>query len=186
MEFRLSEVAAALGFKLTGGARITGWCVDSRAVAPGDLFFALRGPNFDGNAYVDDAFQRGAVAAAAERESAAGPVIVVKEGLAALQRVATWARDRWGGDVIGITGSAGKTSTKDVIAALLGSVMPAGKTAGNFNNHVGVPLSILRLPFEARVAANRRGDERGIGAHRGVRLHRRDRGGQARVDRIAA
>jgi UDP-N-acetylmuramoyl-tripeptide--D-alanyl-D-alanine ligase len=69
-----------------------------------------------------------------------------------LEQLATWARGHWGGDVIGVTGSVGKTSTKDVIAEMLASEFPVGKTAGNFNNQVGLPLSILRLPGNARVA----------------------------------
>ncbi len=80
------------------------------------------------------------------------PVLVVPDTLEALQTTASWALKQWSGEVIGVTGSAGKTSTKDVIAAMLGPSMPVGKTIGNLNNHVGVPLSILRLPPEARVA----------------------------------
>jgi len=80
------------------------------------------------------------------------PVFLVPDTLGALQQVAAWARKRWAGDVIGITGSAGKTSTKDVIADMLGSHFSTGRTTGNFNNHVGVPLSILRLPDDARTA----------------------------------
>jgi UDP-N-acetylmuramoyl-tripeptide--D-alanyl-D-alanine ligase len=132
-------------------ALILGASVDSRTTQAGDLFVALHGPNHDGNAYVDAAFNKGAVAAIANRPSD-GPVLVVEDTLAALQQLAAWARDRWGGDVVGVTGSAGKTSTKDVIAAMLAIAMPVGKTFGNFNNHVGVPLSILRLPGNARVA----------------------------------
>ena len=147
----MTDVAQALGFRVESEARITGWSIDSRTVAPGDLFFALRGPNHDGNVYVDEVLRKGAVAAVAN-EGGAGRVLVVPDTLEALQSMAIWALGRWGGEVIGVTGSAGKTSTKDVIAALLGSVMPVGKTIGNLNNHVGVPLSILRLPGEARVA----------------------------------
>ncbi|HTC36993.1 MAG TPA: UDP-N-acetylmuramoyl-tripeptide--D-alanyl-D-alanine ligase, partial [Bryobacteraceae bacterium] len=151
MEFEVTAVAQALGLKSDNSARITGWSVDSRSVAPGDLFFALRGPNHDGNVYVEEVLRKGAVAAVAN-DVKPGVVLVVPDTLDALQTTASWARTQWGGDVIGVTGSAGKTSTKDVIAAMLAASMPVGKTIGNLNNHVGLPLSILRLPSEARVA----------------------------------
>ncbi len=151
MEFEVTAVAQALGLKSDNKARITGWSVDSRSIAPGELFFALRGPNHDGNAYVEEVLRKGAVAAVAN-EVKPGPVLVVPDTLKALQNTAAWARKQWGGEVIGVTGSAGKTSTKDVIAAMLGALMPVGKTIGNLNNHVGLPLSILRLPGDARVA----------------------------------
>lgn len=151
MEFRFTDVAQALGFTVESDTRITGWSIDSRTVAPGDLFFALRGPNHDGNAYVDEVLRKGAVAAVAN-ETRPGVVLTVPDTLEALQATAVWALGKWGGEVIGVTGSAGKTSTKDVIAAMLASRLKVGKTIGNLNNHVGVPLSILRLPCEARVA----------------------------------
>jgi UDP-N-acetylmuramoyl-tripeptide--D-alanyl-D-alanine ligase len=134
---------------------VTGWSIDSRTVQPGDLFFALRGPNHDGNAYITAALKAGAVAAVADRAvepPPSAPVFLVPDTLHALQQLAAWARGRWNGDVIGITGSAGKTSTKDAIADILATHFPIGRTAGNFNNHVGVPLSILRLPDDARAA----------------------------------
>jgi UDP-N-acetylmuramoyl-tripeptide--D-alanyl-D-alanine ligase len=135
-------------------ARITGWSIDTRTLAAGDAFFALRGPNHDGNTYVEQSFARGAAAAIVERAegSAAGAVLVVPDALLALQRAAAWARGQWRGDVVGVTGSAGKTSTKDVIAQLLESHMVVSKTSGNFNNHVGLPLSLLRIDEAARVA----------------------------------
>ena len=169
MEFEVRDVAQALGLTLDhdarvidsgdacvthwSDARVTGWSIDSRTVAPGDLFFALRGPNHDGNAYVGEVLRKGAVAAVAEAVTdRTQRVLVVPDTLQALQSTAIWALRKWGGDVIAVTGSAGKTSTKDVIACMLESAMPVGKTIGNLNNHVGVPLSILRLPHEARVA----------------------------------
>jgi UDP-N-acetylmuramoyl-tripeptide--D-alanyl-D-alanine ligase len=151
MEFEVKAVAHALGLTVESEARITGWSIDSRAVAPGDLFFALRGPNHDGNAFVGEVLRKGAVAAIAN-EPQPGLVLIVPDTLGALQSTAVWALKHWGGEVIGVTGSAGKTSTKDVIATMLARSMPVGKTIGNLNNHVGVPLSILRLPSQARVA----------------------------------
>jgi len=151
MEFSLSQIAGVLEASLPADGRITGWSVDSRTIAPGNLFFALRGPNHDGSAYVEEVLKKGAVAAISERPFP-GPVLVVPDALAALQQVAAWARNQWNGDVVGVTGSAGKTSTKDVVAQMLASRLRTGKTIGNFNNHVGVPLSILRLPGDAEVA----------------------------------
>jgi UDP-N-acetylmuramoyl-tripeptide--D-alanyl-D-alanine ligase len=151
MEFRLTDVAQASGLTVESDARVTGWSIDSRTIAPGDLFFALRGPNHDGNLYVEEVLRQGAVGAVAN-EWKPGTVLVVPDTLQALQSTAVWALKEWGGEVIGVTGSAGKTSTKDVIAALLAVGMPVGKTIGNLNNHVGVPLSILRLPGQSRVA----------------------------------
>ena len=147
----MKEIGAVIGVPAKIDARVTGWSVDSRSIQSGDLFFALRGPHHDGNAYVEQALQKGAVAAVADRESA-GQVLVVPDSLAVLQNLAAWARNQWSGQVVGVTGSAGKTSTKDVIAAMLAVAMPVAKTEGNLNNHVGLPLSILRIPASARVA----------------------------------
>ena len=149
MQFPLKQVGAALGEghplvlphsdAPASDAMVTGWSTDTRTLAPGDLFFALPGPNFDGGAFVAEAIARGAIAA------------VTEDALAVLQKLAAWARDIWGGDIVAITGSAGKTSTKEVMADLLATRLSAGRTTGNFNNHIGVPLSLLRLPEEARV-----------------------------------
>ena len=132
--------------------KVTGWSVDTRTQNPGDVFFALRGPNFDGHDFVAAALDKGAAAAIVERSTGKAGELVVSDSLAALQRLAAWARREWGGKVVGVTGSAGKTTTKDAIAHLLSVEMPVGKTVGNLNNHVGVPLSVLRLPDESRVA----------------------------------
>jgi UDP-N-acetylmuramoyl-tripeptide--D-alanyl-D-alanine ligase len=132
---------------------VSGWSIDTRTLQPGDLYFALRGENHDGHAFVAAAFEKGAIGAVVDREVAAGrgTLIHVADTLSYLQQLAHESRERWGGTVIGVTGSAGKTSTKDAIAHLLSPFLSVGKTVGNFNNHIGVPLSILRLPDAARV-----------------------------------
>ncbi len=157
MILALSEVGQALGLQRPPRppACAQGWSVDTRTLSPGDLFFALRGPNHDGHAYIDAAFEKGAVAVVGQaqslRRAQSPPVLIVPDSFLALQDLAAWARQRWGGRVVGVTGSAGKTTAKDAIAHLLAVELPVGKTVGNLNNHVGVPLSILRLPDEARV-----------------------------------
>jgi UDP-N-acetylmuramoyl-tripeptide--D-alanyl-D-alanine ligase len=132
-------------------AQATGWSVDTRTLSPGDLFFALRGPNHDGHAYAALAIEKGAAAVVVDHPLPVANAIIVPDSQAALQDLAAWARQHWGGRVVGVTGSAGKTTVKDAIAHLLAVELPVGKTVGNLNNHVGVPLSILRLPDESRV-----------------------------------
>jgi UDP-N-acetylmuramoyl-tripeptide--D-alanyl-D-alanine ligase len=150
----LQVVARAIGAAVQAGpVKVTGWSVDTRTQNAGDLYFALRGPNFDGHAFVAAAVERGAAAVVVEQaQGLPVPELVVPDPLEALQTLARRARGQWGGSVVGVTGSAGKTTTKDAIAHLLSAEMPVGRTVGNLNNHVGVPLSILRLPDGARVA----------------------------------
>jgi UDP-N-acetylmuramoyl-tripeptide--D-alanyl-D-alanine ligase len=156
MILALTAVAGVLGAAVPPGAAVvTGWSVDTRTLHPGDLFFALRGPNHDGHAYIDIAFEKGAIAVVGQALSlqrAPSPTLLaVPDALSALQTLAAWAREQWGGRMVGVTGSAGKTTAKDAIAHLLATELPVGKTVGNLNNHLGVPLSILRLPDESRV-----------------------------------
>jgi UDP-N-acetylmuramoyl-tripeptide--D-alanyl-D-alanine ligase len=132
--------------------QVTGWSVDTRTQNPGDLYFALRGPNHDGHDFAAAAAAKGAAGVVVERSTGAPNELLVSDTLEALQELAAWARARWGGTVVGVTGSAGKTTTKDAIAHLLAVELPVGKTAGNFNNHVGVPLSILSLAEGCRAA----------------------------------
>jgi UDP-N-acetylmuramoyl-tripeptide--D-alanyl-D-alanine ligase len=149
----LKWVAAQLGLTFETNALVTGWSVDSRTLRPGDLYFALRGPNHDGHAYVSEVMAKGAVAAVVDREVEGGAAVLrVEDPLAALQKLAASARREWGGDVVGVTGSAGKTTTKDVIAEMLSEGIKTSKTEGNLNNHVGLPLSLLRMDDQARVA----------------------------------
>ena len=154
MNLTLHQIAEALGRLWTApDAQVRGWSTDTRTLTPGDFFIPLRGPNFDGHDHLATAFAKGAIAAVVDREiEAAGPVIRVSSTLEALQTLARWARVHWNGDVIGVTGSAGKTTTKEIIAHFLSTECKTGKTEGNFNNHVGLPLSILRLPQDAQVA----------------------------------
>ncbi len=151
MTFDLQEVARAMHAR--GEVRpvaVAGWSVDTRTQKPGDVYFALRGPNHDGHEYVVQAVAQGAAGVVVERSSGAPGEMLVPDTLQALKSLGNWARETWGGTVIGVTGSAGKTTTKDAIADLLAVELPIGKTIGNFNNHVGVPLSILRLPDGCR------------------------------------
>ena len=149
----LKWVAAELGLTTDSDAQVTGWSVDSRTLRPGDLYFALRGPNHDGHAYVAEVLKKGAVGAVVDRDvdASAPAALRVGDSLVALQTLAASARRGWAGDVVGVTGSAGKTTTKDVIAELLSEGVKTAKTEGNLNNHVGLPLSLLRMDDQARV-----------------------------------
>jgi len=148
MKVPLRVVAEWLGLSCESDAMVTGWSVDSRTIQPGDLFFALRGPNFDGAEFIAQAIEKGAAGVVAE---SGGGVLRAGDSLRALQTVAARARERWGGEIVAVTGSAGKTTTKDVIAVMLAAGISAAKSAGNLNNHVGLPLSLLRLDETARV-----------------------------------
>ncbi len=154
MRLSLREAAAAMSARgQAPDCLVSGWSVDTRTLAEGDLFFALRGPNHDGHDFVAQAFEKGAVAAVVDRDvEAPGPLLTVSDTLSSLQSLAAWVRRRWAGTVAAVTGSAGKTTTKDVIAHLLATKLRTGKTVGNYNNHVGLPLSLLRLPDDAEVA----------------------------------
>jgi UDP-N-acetylmuramoyl-tripeptide--D-alanyl-D-alanine ligase len=153
MKFPLRRVAEMLGLQVESEAMVTGWSVDSRTIQAGDLFFALRGPNFDGHAYLEEVFAKGAVAAIVDCEVVSnGAVLQVGDSLRAMQSLASEARRQWGGEVVAVTGSAGKTTTKDMIADMLAVGIKTGKSAGNLNNHIGLPLSLLRMDESARVA----------------------------------
>ena len=155
MTLELHDVARAMAAAGDPqAARISGWSVDTRTQNTGDVYFALRGPNHDGHVFVGAALEKGAAAVVISEPGQAKPgaTLLVPDTLQALQDLARWARGNWGGTVVGVTGSAGKTTTKDAIADLLSVEVSVGRTIGNLNNHVGVPLSILRLPDECRAA----------------------------------
>jgi len=165
MKRTLVEAARATGGELRGvDAEFGAVSSDSRTLPSGALFVALRGPNFDGAQFVDAAAARGAVAALVERPVAA-PIaqIVVKDSLAALQRLAAAWRAGFDIPVVGVAGSNGKTTAKEMTAAILGQRGPCMATRGNLNNHIGVPLTLMRLDAGHRSAvvemgANRIGD----------------------------
>jgi UDP-N-acetylmuramoyl-tripeptide--D-alanyl-D-alanine ligase len=125
---------------------------DSRAVAKGDLFLALSGETTDGHAFVGEALKRGAAAAVVSRdvEAMGGTLIRVPDTMKALVSLGRAGRRRSKARIASVTGSVGKTSTKDALRAMLAAQAPTSASAASFNNHVGVPISLARLPREAR------------------------------------
>src|SRR5271165_230864 len=137
-----------------------GYSIDSRTIAPGDLFFAVRGERLDGHDFLESALSRGAIAAVVALNRVAtlpdavlaAPLLIVEDPLQALQSLAAHVRRHWGGRVVAITGSAGKTSTKEAIAVALGARFRVLKSLGNLNNGFGLPLQLLRLEPEHEFA----------------------------------
>ncbi len=168
MKLTLAEAAVGSGAVLeapesvarSGSMVVTGYSIDSRTVAPGDLFFAVRGERLDGHDYVASAIERGAVAAVVSRARVATlpdaalavPLLIAEDPLAAMQSLASHVRRQWGRHVVGVTGSAGKTTTKEAIAAALGAKFNVLKSKGNLNNGFGLPLQLLRLEPEHEFA----------------------------------
>jgi UDP-N-acetylmuramoyl-tripeptide--D-alanyl-D-alanine ligase len=171
MELALDEIAVTVGGSLSGGPDSesfpTGVSIDSRTVKKGDLFFAISGPRFDGHDFVDAAFKAGACAAVVNQNKAEGPprgpVLAVGDTVEALGRLASYYRDKLRLTVVAVTGSNGKTSTKDLVAHVLAGSRLVGGTQGNLNNYLGVPLTLLSLRTEHEIAvvemgASRRGE----------------------------
>ncbi|MEH2256438.1 UDP-N-acetylmuramoyl-tripeptide--D-alanyl-D-alanine ligase [Nostoc sp.] len=129
---------------------ISGIQTDSRTLKPGEIFVAFRGDKFDGHEFVPTAIAKGAIAAIVdfEYENPGFPVLQVKDTLKAYQKLGRWWRDRFNIPVIGVTGSVGKTTTKELIAAVLGTKGRVHKTYGNYNNEIGVPKTLLELGAE--------------------------------------
>ncbi|HHM21872.1 MAG TPA: UDP-N-acetylmuramoyl-tripeptide--D-alanyl-D-alanine ligase, partial [Bacteroidetes bacterium] len=127
---------------------------DSRKIEPGCLFFALKGQRFNGNQFAEEALRQGAAYAVIDeaRYQPDDRYILVENVLTALQQLATRHRRQFLNPVIGITGSNGKTTTKELVAAVLSSHYTTHYTRGNLNNHIGVPLTLLSLPLHAEVA----------------------------------
>ena len=156
MRWTIAQVAGAVGARPGAGldpmARVAGVSIDSRTVRAGELFIAIHGPRHDGHDHVASALDRGALAAMVAEahfgrypDEVRGRCIAVADTFKALKRFATAVREAWGGKIAGITGSVGKTTTKEILAALLGSRLRILKSEGNFNNEYGLPLTLFRL-----------------------------------------
>src|SRR5260221_6155630 len=156
MRWTIAQVAGALdsrpGARLDSVARVAGVSIDSRAIRPGELFIAIHGPRHEGHTFVADALESGAMAAVVAQEKLAqipeparARCIVVADTFHALKQLARKVREAWGGKIAGITGSVGKTTTKEILAALLGTRFRILKSEGNFNNEYGLPLTLFKL-----------------------------------------
>src|SRR5690348_2559674 len=156
MRWTIAQVAGALGVRAGTGldplARLAGVSIDSRTIRTGELFVAVHGPRHDGHDYVEGVLERGALAAVVAQqqavqyaESVRNRCILVGDTFEALKQLARAVREAWGGKIAGVTGSVGKTTTKEILAALLGSKLRVLKSEGNFNNEYGLPLTLFRL-----------------------------------------
>ncbi|MDS0527301.1 UDP-N-acetylmuramoyl-tripeptide--D-alanyl-D-alanine ligase [Clostridium sp. SHJSY1] len=159
MELTFNELVKAIDGEVLveNGKTFNAICTDTRKIEKDNIFLALKGENFNGNKYVEDALNKGASIAivdeiAFEVDKIKGTVIKVGNAYDALLLLAKYYRKKLGVKVIGITGSTGKTSTKDLVAAFLSEKYKVFKTKGNFNNHIGLPLMILSLDSSIEVA----------------------------------
>jgi UDP-N-acetylmuramoyl-tripeptide--D-alanyl-D-alanine ligase len=159
MKLKTGEVAALIGASAAADRPVEGYSIDSRTVAPGQLFFAIRGPRFDGHQFVGQVLERGAAGAVVEQAFyATAPaewrpaLLAVTDTRAALQTLGREVRRKWGQRVVAVTGSAGKSTTKEMTAAILGRRFRVFRSPGNLNNDFGVPLALLALEPEHEVA----------------------------------
>ena len=155
MFFSLSQLSDILNVNPVNTAAVDpntsvlGVATDTRTITPGEIFIALSGENFDGHDFVNTAIARGAIAVVVSRQLDLNlPQFVVRDTLEAYQQIARWWRDRFDIPVIGITGSVGKTSTKELISAVLATKGKVLKTEANFNNEIGVPKTLLQITPE--------------------------------------
>jgi UDP-N-acetylmuramoyl-tripeptide--D-alanyl-D-alanine ligase len=157
--WRLADLVAATGGRVLGSPAeaATGISIDSRTIRPGEAFFAIRGDRFDGHAFVDNALEAGAALAVVGASWATGPgrgglplLAVDDDPLTALERLGTAGRARTAASIAAITGSVGKTGTKEMLRAALAGQGAVHAAVGSFNNQWGVPLSLARMPAESR------------------------------------
>ena len=159
MKLPLSRIATLISAKseIDLDAIAQGYSIDSRTVKAGELFFAVKGERMDGHDFVAQALERGAAAAVVRKDQqtrypATMPVLPVDDTLTALQTLATAVRRIWAKPLVGVTGSTGKTTTKEATAQVLSARFRALKSEGNFNNHFGLPLMLLKIEPEHDVA----------------------------------
>src|SRR5690242_21080079 len=158
MKLKVSKIAEFIAAPPTASEQVaSGYSIDSRSIQAGELFFAVKGERLDGHDYVNSALEKGAVAAVVSKDemhrySNQGRLLPVEDTLIALQSLAAAVRRVWGKPLIGITGSAGKTTTKEAIAHVLAARFKILKSEGNFNNHFGLPLMLLKLEPEHDLA----------------------------------
>ncbi len=169
--WRIAEFVGAKG-EFDQDAVAMGYSIDSRTLNPGDLFIAIYGERFDGHAYVQAALEKGAVGAVVQtRKNVSGSadrLLHVPDTVKALQSLGAAARRLWGKPLLAVTGSAGKTTTKEILAHILATRFRVMKSTGNLNNHLGLPLQLLRLESEHDVAVvemgmNHAGEIRALG-----------------------
>ncbi|MEE8393306.1 MAG: Mur ligase family protein, partial [Rhodospirillales bacterium] len=144
------EALAATGGRCSACFQATGITIDSRVTSPGDMFVAIKGPNFDGHDFVADAMMEGAAAAVTHHipigVSGGVPVLIVDDTLKALEKMGAFARGRGHARIVAITGSLGKTGVKEALKTVLGEQGPASANEDSLNNHWGLPLSLARMP----------------------------------------
>jgi UDP-N-acetylmuramoyl-tripeptide--D-alanyl-D-alanine ligase len=161
MNLKLGQIRSMVGGEFEGEnphLMVTGYSIDSRTIQPHELFFAIKGDKFDGHDFVAAAFERGAEAAVISKNFVgSGNLLRVDDPLVALQTLAHEVRQVWGKTVIGVTGSAGKTTTKEAIAQVLSTKYNVMKSEGNLNNHFGLPLQLLRIQPETEIYVSEMG-----------------------------
>lgn len=145
-----ADIALATQGTECGSFTATGVSIDSRTLEPGDLFIALRGPNFDGHQFIEKAFDQGASGIVSEISQGNRSHVLVKDSAQAMQDLAIAARQRTKAKIIAVTGSVGKTSTKEMLRLACNAFGAVHASLGNLNNHWGVPLSLSRMPKDNR------------------------------------
>ena len=192
MRWTIAQVAGAVGARAGAGldpvAQVAGVSIDSRTVRAGELFIAIHGPRHDGHDHVAVALECGALAAMVAgsqlgrySDAVRSKCVAVADTFVALKQLARAVREAWGGKIAGVTGSVGKTTTKEILAALLGTRFRVLKSEGNFNNEYGLPLTLFRLDEKHQAAVLEMGMSRSGELARLAEIARPDVGVVTRV-----